>query len=129
MRTPALAFVLAFAALQTVALADCCCVVICKHRDATCDDCGHEPSPGPAPQGCCGGGDESPRPEEKKCTHIEPSSDVANDSAEASAIPVAADLLPEPSPLVPPPSDKTNRLVYPNRGSPPLYLLHSALLI
>jgi len=45
MRPSALAFVLAFAALQTVAVADCCCIVVCKHRDASCSDCGHESKP------------------------------------------------------------------------------------
>jgi hypothetical protein len=52
MKAPALALVLAFAGLQTVAVADCCCGVVCKQRDAACSDCGHETKPAPARPDC-----------------------------------------------------------------------------
>ncbi len=42
MKAPALALILAFAAVQVVSWADCCCVLVCRHQGEVCGDCGHE---------------------------------------------------------------------------------------
>lgn len=120
MRLAGVFLALAFASLQSFALVDCCCGTLCERPNETCGD--HAPEPA---SDCCGGGPSAPSP----CTHIEPSHDVATPAhglpVEARVSAAALELeLPTPGPAAP-----AATVPAPERGSPPLYLVHSALLI
>lgn len=53
MKTAALVLAIAVAAVQSVAVADCCCVLICKHQNQSCSDCDHKKeAPRPAQEDC-----------------------------------------------------------------------------
>jgi hypothetical protein len=131
MRTAALALALLVTTVQTVGWVECCCVLICKHRNDPCKkDCKdkHEAT---THADCCSKKPPQPAPEEKRCSHVEPSSEVVAQGAELPPVifdivlelPVVA-LLP-----VPREGHETTRLFCDSRGSPPLHLLNSQLLI
>src|SRR5215831_9160243 len=82
MKTTALALVLLTATVQTVGWVECCCILICKHRNDPCSDC-KEKHHETAPADCCSKPHEAPAPE-KRCAHVEPSSEVV---AQAAALP------------------------------------------
>ena len=128
MKAAALALALVVSAVQTVGWVDCCCVLICKHQNDPCRDCAEKPEA--AREACC---DESRKPakEDSPCSHVEPSSEVASHAAPLP--PVVFEVVLE-LPVVPfePSSgqfEKTTRLISQARGSPPLHLLNSVLLI
>ena len=52
MKAATLALALGMAVVQTVVVADCCCILVCKHRDQSCSDCGHKPAPVPGKDDC-----------------------------------------------------------------------------
>lgn len=138
MKTAALFLAMLVAATQSVAAADCCCIIVCKHREEKCSKCGHEPAAKPAEDDCCKK-KEAPAPVERghaqdggRCAHLEPSSEV-----EQQAAPVL-----HPSPftleLEPVSIENAGGAVFApvadgvpcaTRGSPPLHLLYSVLLI
>jgi hypothetical protein len=128
MKTLALALALTISAVQTVGWVECCCVLICKHQNDPCKDC--EKKPEAAREACC---DESHKSETKDapCSHVQPSSEVASHADPLP--PVVFDVVLE-LPVVPFQAsaeafEKTNRLFSQIRGSPPLHLLNSVLLI
>ena len=128
MKAAALALALVVSAVQTVGWVDCCCVLICKHQNDPCKDCAGKPEA--AKEACC---DESHKPakEDDLCTHVQPSSEIASHSAPLP--PVVFDVVLElpviPFELSPVDLEKTTRLISQARGSPPLHLLNSVLLI
>ena len=128
MKTLALALALTISAVQTVGWVECCCVLICKHQNDPCKDCAEKPEA--AREACC---DESRKPakEDAPCSHVEPSSEVASHAAPLP--PVVFDVVLElpvvPFELSPQDLEKTTWLFSQARGSPPLHLLYSALLI
>lgn len=83
-RTACLGVALAFMAAQAISWADCCCGTFCQHKNS-CTGCG--PSDG-CPGGeqaagessCCDEKESSPR---KTCSHLEPSSEIVIDAADA----------------------------------------------
>jgi len=128
MKTLALALALTISAVQTVGLVECCCVLSCKHQNDPCRDCAEKPEA--AREACC---DESHKPakEDAPCSHVQPSSEVASHADPLP--PVVFEVVLE-LPVVPfePSSgqiEKTTRLNSQARGSPPLHLLNSVLLI
>ena len=52
MKAAAFLLALAVTAVQSVAIADCCCIVVCKHREQSCTDCEHKPVPVPKKDDC-----------------------------------------------------------------------------
>jgi hypothetical protein len=128
MKAAAFALALAVSAVQTVGWVDCCCVLICKHQNDPCKDCAEKPEA--AREACC---DESHRPakEEAPCSHVQPSSEVAShaDPLPPVIFDVVLELPVVPFQPSPAESEKTTRLNSQARGSPPLHLLNSVLLI
>lgn len=131
MKTLALALTLVTATVQTVGWVECCCVLICKHRNDPCSDCKEKQEEPAAVADCCEKShDQGPAPE-KRCAHVEPSSEVV---AHAAALPsVDLDLILDlplvPMVQVPPAADAAIAPSAGIRGSPPLYLRNSVLLI
>ena len=128
MKAAALALALVVSAVQTVGWVDCCCVLICKHQNDPCKDCAEKPEA--SREACC---DESHQPAEEQapCSHVQPSSEVASHADPLP--PVVYDVVLE-LPVVPadaftPTLEKTTCLFSQARGSPPLHLLYSVLLI
>jgi hypothetical protein len=128
MKTMALALALTISAVQTVGWVECCCVLICKHQNDPCKDCAEKPEA--AREACC---DESHKPatENPPCSHVQPSSEVA---AHADPLPpVVLDVVLElpvvPFQPCPEAFERSSRLFSQSRGSPPLHLLYSVLLI
>ena len=131
MRTSALVLALLTATVQTVGWVECCCILICKHRNDPCSECKDKRTQEPVVADCCEKSHhETPAPE-KRCSHVEPSSEVA---VQAAALPsVDLDLVLD-LPLVPvlQAPHVAAGAVAPSaeiRGSPPLHLLFSVLLI
>src|SRR6185503_13261998 len=76
MKSLALALTLVTATVQTVGWVECCCVLICKHRNDPCSDCKDKRAQEPVVADCCEKS-HHPSPEsEKRCSHVEPSSEV-----------------------------------------------------
>jgi hypothetical protein len=131
MKAIALSLVLLTATVQTVGWVECCCILICKHRNDPCSDCKEQPQQATAEASCCEKSHhEEPAPE-KRCAHVEPSSEVV---VQAAALPsVNLDLI-LALPLLPAlqaPPEFAGALA-PSceiRGSPPLHLLYSVFLI
>jgi hypothetical protein len=132
MKTLALALTLVTATVQTVGWVECCCIVICKHRNDPCSDCKEkQQKEQQAVADCCEKSHSQEPAPEKRCAHVEPSSEVV---AHATALPsVELDLLLDlplvPLVQVPPAADATLAPSDGIRGSPPLHLLYSVLLI
>jgi hypothetical protein len=135
MRRGALVLSLVLSAVQTVGWVDCCCILICKHRNDPCADC-KEKQEIPKHEADCCSKKTAPQPpvhqHEKRCSHVEPSSEVL--VQEAAPPPVLFDLVLE-LPLVaeltkPSAGLQTESFFCDSRGSPPaLHLLYSVLLI
>ena len=118
--------------VQTVGWVECCCVLICRHHNDPCkDECKEKEAP--AAHDCC----EKPAPaapahdHNKRCSHVEPSSEVVSQAA--APVDVAPLLVLDLPPLALP-VDRTpvavEALPESVRGSPPLlHLLYSHLLI
>lgn len=131
MKATALALALFVTAGQSVIASDCCCVIICRHQSEVCSKCANE-APVQAQADCCKGTRPAPAPaDEKRCSHLEPSSEILQQAPVAVTAPPNLDLELPPAiqaPPVPAP-DKADGQDCPARGSPPLHLLHSVLLI
>ena len=131
MRKAIFALALAVFTVQTVGWVECCCILICKHRNDPCkDECKEQPQA--AAHDCC----EKPAPKtpahqhDKRCSHVEPSNEVVSQSSEIQAAPPAIvvdlPLLEIFASEVP----GTELPLQDTRGSPPLlHLLYGALLI
>lgn len=131
MKTSALVLALLTATVQTVGWVECCCVLICKHRNDPCSDCKEKKQAQEPVADCCKKSHHQEPAPEKRCSHVEPSSEVV---VHAAVLPsVDLDLVLE-LPLVPvlqAPPQAAGALA-PSaeiRGSPPLHLLNSVLLI
>jgi hypothetical protein len=135
MRTATLALTLVLSAVQTVGWAECCCILICKHRNDPCADC-KEKQEVPTHQADCCAKKEAPvapvHQHAKRCSHVEPSSEIV--VQDAPPPPVFFDLVLD-LPLLPqlPEAATAHDADSPfsdSRGSPPpLHLLYSVLLI
>jgi hypothetical protein len=132
MKALALTLVALVSTVQTVGWVECCCALICKHRNDPCkDEC--KPAPAVPAHDCC----DKPSPQapshehDKRCAHVEPSSEVESQAAELPAMTLDLVLVVPPAILLPGETAKTERLFSPSRGSPPplLHLLYGALLI
>lgn len=130
MKATALALALAISAVQTVGWAECCCILICKHQNQPCSDC-KESTEAPAPAGCCSESSHQAPKEETRCAHVEPSSEVVSQPATLPPIDFTLVLELPALPLQPPPrqAGRAEDLALHSRGSPPLHLLYSVLLI
>ena len=131
MRFAALALALLTATVQTVGWVECCCILICKHRNDPCSGCKDKEQAPVAEADCCAKPHHEESVPEGRCAHIEPSSDVA---AQAAALPSPELDLVLDLPLVSarPASPAARGAAAPFgeiRGSPPLHLLYSVLLI
>lgn len=135
MKAAALLLALLVSTVQTVGWVECCCILICKHHNKPCGDCKKD-EPAAGTHDCCTkeatGHAPTPSPgREKRCSHIEPSSEVLSQVADVP--PLTLDLLlvlPEltlpqdPGDLRSPEAPTCD-----TRGSPLLHLLYSVLLI
>jgi hypothetical protein len=135
MQVAALTLALLVSAVQTVGWVECCCVLICKHHNDPCSDCKDKSKARTeAPPDCC---KEKTHPashpdkDGKRCSHVEPSSEVMAQAGDLP--PITFDLvleLPVAAPLQEPADhDQTDSSFCRARGSPPLHLLYSVLLI
>jgi len=52
MRAATLALAFCIAAVQSVSVADCCCIIVCKHQDQSCSDCDHQGTTVPKKDDC-----------------------------------------------------------------------------
>lgn len=52
MKAATLVLALCIAAVQSVSVADCCCIIVCRHQDQTCSDCEHKAAPVPKKDDC-----------------------------------------------------------------------------
>jgi hypothetical protein len=133
MKTGALLLALAVSAVQTVGWVECCCVLICKHRNDPCkDECTDRHEATPKADCCLNHPEPSPVKEEHpRCSHVEGSSNVV--APDAPVPPVALDVVLElpvvTLPPVLPDAASAERPANAIRGSPPLHLLYSVLLI
>ena len=133
MKSAALVLALLTSAVQTVGWVECCCVLVCKHRNDPCKDECKDKQEAPTVADCCSKKTSQPAHHDdgRRCAHVEPSSEVVAQSA--GLPPLVFDLvldLPVVS-LLPPlfGTDKMNGSFCRSRGSPPLHLLYSVLLI
>jgi hypothetical protein len=139
MKTATLVLAMCVATLQSVIAADCCCVVVCQHQSDVCSKCEHRGAAGPREEAapgtdCCKKARHEPVGEkapEKRCAHLEPSHEVVREAA--APVPAAPDVfleLPVLSVAAPTAApDRPAGRLCPARGSPPLHLLYSVLLI
>ena len=131
MRSFALALALVTATVQTVGWVECCCVLICKHRNDPCKDCKEKQQVQEPVADCCKKSHpEAPKPE-KRCAHVEPSSEVVVHAAGLPSVDLdlVLDLPLVPVLQAPPPAAGAVAPSAEIRGSPPLHLLYSVLLI
>lgn len=129
MKSAALALALLTSVVQTVGWAECCCILICKHQNDPCEhDCKDQQAT-PAPKAdCCSDEPETKTPE--RCAHVEPSSEVIAQAGAPAPVPPTIVIDLPLVPLAPLSADnKTDRLFCSLRGSPPLHLVNSVLLI
>jgi hypothetical protein len=135
MRTATLALTLLLSTVQTVGWVECCCILICKHRNDPCADCKKKQDVPKHEADCCAKKEAPAAPvhqHEKRCSHVEPSSEIA--LQDAPPPPVLFDLVLDlplvPSVSEPPAAHRTDSPFCDSRGSPPpLHLLYSVLLI
>jgi hypothetical protein len=131
MKTVTLALALAMSAVQTVGWVDCCCVLICKHQNDPCKDCAEKPEA--AREACCDESHKSTEPatDTAPCSHVQPSSEVAShaDPLPPVVLHVVLELPVVPAIASTPECEKTDGSLSRARGSPPLHLLYSVLLI
>ena len=133
MRQSVLVLALLVSAVQTVGWVECCCILICKHHNDPCNNCKDKPKTEVQPD-CCKNKTAAPAHDSRahgRCSRVEPSSEISVQSADLP--PLTVDViaeLPVASPL-PAPPDREERLIEVDRarGSPPLLLLCSLLLI
>ncbi len=131
MKALALALVALVSTVQTVGWVECCCALICKHRNDPCkDEC--KPLQQTANHDCC----EKPAPapshdHDKRCAHVEPSNEVASETAELPHVDLDLVLVLPPVIVLPASEPQTERSTSDARGSPPplLHLLYGTLLI
>ena len=98
MKSLALVLGLLTATVQTVGWVECCCILICKHRNDPCTDCKEKQEKAAAVADCCAKSHHQEPAPEKRCAHVEPSSEVV---VQAAALPtVDLDLVLD-LPLVP----------------------------
>lgn len=136
MKRMTLVLALLMGGTQLLVAADCCCAIVCKHHSEICSKCTHEGAPNGVPRAeagkdCCGKhGDAAPAPAPKRCSHIEPSSEVTTQAVDPVAAPPTL-ILDLPAAAIAPRalSPSSPEAVSPIRGSPPLNLLHSVFLI
>jgi hypothetical protein len=128
------ALALAVFTVQTVGWVECCCVLICKHQNDPCkDECKEQPPPQAAAPDCCekpGAKAPAHRHDEKRCSHVQPSSEIVAPTADVHV--EAPPLFLEPPLVLLAPSERPDRdlPLRAARGSPPLlHLLYGALLI
>jgi hypothetical protein len=135
MKTATLALTLVLSAVQTVGWVECCCILICKHRNDPCADCKEKQEIPQHEADCCAKKKAPVAPvhqHEKRCSHVEPSSEIV--VRDAPPPPVEFDLVLD-LPLVPflvepPVAHPADGPYSDSRGSPPpLHLLYSVLLI
>jgi len=133
MKTATLALTLVLSAVQTVGWVECCCILICKHRNDPCADCKEK---APKHEAACCAKKKAPAPHvhkhEKRCSHVEPSSEIV--VQDAPPAPVVFDLVLDlplvPFLIEPPIAHPADSPFCDSRGSPPpLHLLYSVLLI
>ena len=135
MKTSILVLAALVSTVQTVGWVDCCCILICKHHNDPCkDECKDKEKAATGNHDCCEKpAPKAPVPEDgKRCSHVEPSSEVAAQAADLH--PAAAQLIAEPPfvdllpiPAAAPRSEPRSDV---SRGSPPLlHLLFGTLLI
>lgn len=131
MKPLALALIALVSTVQTVGWVECCCALICKHRNDPCkDEC--KPAPETPSHDCC----EKPAPapthhHDKRCAHVEPSSEVMSVVADLPHPDFDLVLL-LPPPILAPAAEPATAIPFSDaRGSPPplLHLLYGALLI
>ena len=137
MKTAAVVLALLVAGTQSLVAADCCCIIVCQRHSEVCSKCTHQGALNAGAVGatdCCRthheGGAAPTESGEKRCSHLEPSSEVVVQAADAFTAPptLVLDLPPARDPA-PSEADQPDGLVCPARGSPPLHLLFSVLLI
>ena len=129
MKSLALALGLLTATVQTVGWVECCCILICKHRNDPCSDCKQKPET-PVADCCQKSHHQAPAPE-KRCAHVEPSSEVVAHAATLPAVELDLTLVLPLVPVLQAPPEFAGATA-PSceiRGSPPLHLLFSVLLI
>src|SRR5262245_7327098 len=101
MKTLALALIALVSTVQTVGWVECCCALICKHRNDPCkDEC--KPAPETPSHDCC----EKPAPapthhHDERCAHVEPSSEVASETAALPTVDLDLVLLLPPALILP----------------------------
>ena len=134
MKAGALALALLVSAVQTVGWVECCCILICKHRNDPCSDCKEKKQAEAEHHAdCCKKKVAAPAepPHETRCSHVEPSSEVVAQAPPPP--PVLFDLilvLPAIPALQAPAECHKTDSPFCGRGSPPpLHLLYSVLLI
>lgn len=131
MRSFALALTLLTATVQTVGWVECCCVLICKHRNDPCSDCKEKQAQQEAVAECCQKSHHQEPAPEKRCSHVEPSSEVVVHAAVLPSVDLdlVLDLPLVPVMQAPPSADAALAPSAEIRGSPPLHLLYSVFLI
>lgn len=138
MKTAAFVLALLVGGTQSLIAADCCCVIVCKHHSEVCSKCTHQGAvnaqPAAASKDCCkksaAAAPESTHPH-KRCAHVEPSSEMTVQAADAVAVPppILLDLPPTPE-AAPAGAVASDSPLHSVRGSPPLlHLLFSVLRI
>ena len=66
MKATALALVLLTATVQTVGWVECCCILICKHRNDPCSDCKEKQQAATVADCCEKSHHQAPAPEKRK---------------------------------------------------------------
>lgn len=137
MKSAALVLTLAFAGLQTVSFADCCCMDECARKSRQETSCGNCEAPQSSTQhteDCCDSKDHATPPAEQgstNCLHVQPSPDVHSHAHDVIVIPESAIVavleLAAGTPARP--SAPTEDHSPPESLGRPLFILHSALLI
>src|SRR5882757_5213952 len=135
MRAGTLVLALLISAVQTVGWVECCCVLICKHRNDPCkDECTDKHESTPKADCCKTHPEPAPVKEEHpRCSHVEGSSNVVAPSAPLPAVTLDV-VLELPVVTLPPTLPQGHQMdgtFCDSRGSPPplLHLLYSTLLI
>jgi len=135
MKATLLILVAMISTVQTVGWVECCCVLICKHHNDPCKDECKDKEAAPVEADCCAkkAAPVSHHEDEKRCSHVEPSSEVVAQTA--TLPPVIMDVVLElPVVLLLPAPAESEQIDGASghssvRGSPPLHLLYSVFLI
>jgi hypothetical protein len=135
MRAAIMVLALATGLLQSVRVADCACETVCRCGERECAAPG-KPVPPPPLDGCCPKDAGTPLPAESPhrdpgCTHVDPPHEILPEDGLSPKDPPVAAPAAAPDFAAPPavPADGIDGPFGDVRGSPPLYLLHSVLLI